>query len=89
MTRKAQSKEYPYEPIILYHSKNQKARKNTSGVTTMTIKEARQQVGLTQRALSEWLDIPKRTIENWEQNKCQCPEWCEKLLVEKILTYKN
>ena len=55
----------------------------------MTIKEARQQVGLTQRALSEWLDIPKRTIENWEQSKCQCPEWCEALLIEKILTYKN
>lgn len=55
----------------------------------MTIKEARQQVGLTQKALSEWLDIPKRTIEDWERGARKCPAWCEKLLVEKILTYKN
>lgn len=55
----------------------------------MTIREARQQVGLTQQALSDWLGIPKRSIENWEGNKRKCPEWCERLLVEKILTYQN
>ena len=55
----------------------------------MTIKEARQQVGLTQREVSEWLEIPNRTYESWEQGKRKCPEWCEKLLVEKILTYKS
>ena len=55
----------------------------------MTIKEARQQVGLTQKALSEWLDIPKSTIEDWERGARKCPAWCEKLLVEKILTYKD
>ena len=55
----------------------------------MTIKEARQQAALTQKALSEWLDIPKRTIEDWEAGRRKCPNWCEKLLVEKILTYKS
>ena len=55
----------------------------------MTIKEARKQVGLTQQALSDWLGIPKRTIENWEGGKNTCPEWCEKLVVEKILTYNK
>ena len=54
----------------------------------MTVKEARQQVGLTQKALSEWLDIPKRTIENWEGGKTNLKPWIEKLLVEKILTYE-
>ncbi len=55
----------------------------------MTIKEARKQVDLTQQALSDWLGIPKRTIENWEGGKNTCPEWCEKLVVEKILTYNK
>ena len=55
----------------------------------MTIREARKQVGLTQQALSDWLGIPKRTIENWEGGKAACPPWCEKLVVEKILTYNK
>ncbi len=31
----------------------------------MTVKEARESVGLSQQKLSDWLGIPKRTIENW------------------------
>lgn len=52
----------------------------------MTVKEARQSVGLTQKALSEWLGIPKRTIEDWDSAKSQPKEWVEALLVEKILS---
>lgn len=55
----------------------------------MTVKEARKAVGLTQQGMSNWLGIPKRTIEDWESGRRSCPEWCEKLLVEKILTYTN
>lgn len=55
----------------------------------MTIREARKQVGLTQKELSDCLEIPKRNIENWECGYRKCPEWCEKLIVEKILTYKK
>lgn len=51
----------------------------------MNIKEARTQAGLTQKALSDMLGIPKRNIENWEGDKRKCPEWCEQLIVEKIL----
>lgn len=54
----------------------------------MTVKEARKQVGLTQQGLSDWLEIPKRNIENWETGKREIKPWLEKLLVEKILTYK-
>ena len=59
------------------------------GSNQITIKEARQEVGLTQKALSEWLNIPKRTIENWEGGKSEPKDRIEKLLVEKIFTYKN
>lgn len=38
----------------------------------MTIKEARKAVGLTQQALSDWLVIPKRTIEEWEADRRHC-----------------
>ncbi len=55
----------------------------------MTIKEARKSVGLTQKGLSEWLGIPQRTIEAWDAGNRKCPEWCERLLVEKILTYQK
>lgn len=55
----------------------------------MTVKEARQSVGLTQQALSDWLGIPKRTIEDWDASKSKPKEWIEKLLIEKILTYNK
>ncbi len=53
----------------------------------MTVKEARQQVGLTQKALSEWLGIPRRTIEDWDSGKSKLKPWIEELLVNKILTF--
>lgn len=55
----------------------------------MTIKEARQSAGLTQQGLNNWLGIPVRTIQDWESGRRKCPEWCEKLVVEKILTYNK
>lgn len=55
----------------------------------MTIKEARQTASLTQQGLNDWLGIPVRTIQDWESGRRKCPEWCEKLVVEKILTYNK
>ena len=77
---------YGKAACVLYHFSQQVKRKESD---TMTIKEARKQVGLTQQALSDWLGIPKRTIEDWEGGKRNCPGWCEKLVVEKILTYNK
>lgn len=50
----------------------------------MTIKEARLNAGLTQKAMSELLEIPKRTIEDWESGRRNCAPWAEKLIVEKL-----
>lgn len=52
----------------------------------MTIKAARKQVGLSQQELSDWLEIPKRTIEDWESGKRIPPRYVEKLVIEKILS---
>lgn len=55
----------------------------------MTIKEARHIVGLTQRQLSDLLEIPLRTIENWESGVRTPPPYVEKLIVEKLERMKK
>ncbi len=47
-------------------------------------KAARKRLGMTQRELSETLDIPKRTIEEWEGGRRNPPEWVKKLILEKM-----
>jgi putative transcriptional regulator len=46
----------------------------------MTIKEMRSRMGYTQQAFGDLLNIPKRTIENWEYGKNKCPEYVRKLI---------
>lgn len=46
----------------------------------MTIKELRTACGMTQQQFAELLRIPKRTIENWEGNKNQCPVYVKSLI---------
>ncbi len=52
----------------------------------MTIEEARKRKGMSRKDVAEWLEIPYRTITNWENGDRQCPPYIEKLIVEKILT---
>ena len=54
----------------------------------MTIEEARKQQGMSRREVSEWLEIPYRTLTNWENGERSCPDYIEKLIVEKILRDK-
>ena len=46
----------------------------------MTIKEMRTASGMTQQQFSEKLQIPKRSIENWEGGKRECPEYLRHLI---------
>ena len=41
----------------------------------MEIKEMRFLSGMTQKAFSHRLQIPKRTIENWESGQRSCPQY--------------
>ena len=61
---------------------------NRSGAEIMTIKEAREQVGMSRTEVAEWLEIPYRTLQNWEIEERKCPPYVEKLIVEKILSKK-
>lgn len=51
-------------------------------------KTARKETGLTQKALSSLLSIPRRSIENWEAGINEPPEWVQALLLEKLKTIK-
>ena len=55
----------------------------------MSIKEARILAGLTQKQLSDTLDIPLRTIESWESGNRTPPPYVEKLIVEKLISMKK
>ena len=50
----------------------------------MTLKEARLAAGLTQQAMSDMLEIPKRTIEDWEAGKRKCPPYVERLVLKEL-----
>lgn len=53
------------------------------------LKTARKAAYMTQQSLSDALNIPKRTIENWETNKMQPPVYVQQLVLEKISTIAN
>ena len=50
----------------------------------MTIKEARLNAGLTQAQMSELLEIPKRTIGDWETGTRKPPAYVEKLIIREL-----
>ena len=50
----------------------------------MSIKEERLKAGLTQKAMSELLEIPKRTIGSWEDGSRQCPPYVERLIIKEL-----
>ena len=48
------------------------------------LKEARLKAGLTQQEMSDLLEIPKRTIEEWEGGRRRCPEYTKKLILRDL-----
>ena len=48
------------------------------------IKELRAQTGMTQKEFGQMLNIPIRTIQDWEQNRRTPPEYVVELIEYKI-----
>lgn len=48
------------------------------------IREARLNAGLTQAQMSYLLEIPKRTIGDWETGKRNPPAYVEKLVIREL-----
>ena len=55
----------------------------------MNIEDARKEMKMSRKEVSDWLEIPYRTLCGWENRERQCPTYIEKLIVEKILRGKN
>lgn len=55
----------------------------------MTIKEAREQAGLSRVEMSRRFEIPVRTLEDWDNGKRTPPPYVEKLIIEKLETMKE
>jgi len=53
------------------------------------LKEARTKAGLTQQQMSDVFEIPRRTIQNWEEGKRTPPGYVEKLILEKLERMSN
>lgn len=53
------------------------------------IKETRVEYNITQKEMSELLEIPLRTIENWESGKRKPSSWVEKLIINNLKTYPH
>lgn len=49
-----------------------------------TLKALREGMGLTQQKMAELLEIPPRTIENWEAGSREPPKYVQKLIIEKL-----
>ena len=48
------------------------------------IKKARVAAGLTQKEMCALLNIPPRTLQDWEAGRRNPPAWAESLILEKI-----
>jgi DNA-binding transcriptional regulator YiaG len=59
------------------------------GDLNMTILEARQEAGLTQKQVHDLIGVPIRSLQNWEAGIRVCPQYVENLLIEKILSFKK
>ena len=54
------------------------------GYPMQTIKEIRQSTGLSQAKFCDILNIPKRTLQDWEQGMRQCPQYVAELIAYRI-----
>ncbi len=50
----------------------------------MTIKELRATTGKSQGDFASWLNIPKHTLQNWEQGVRKCPDYVLSLIQFRI-----
>ena len=57
------------------------------GDTMTEIKELRKRYGFTQQSFSDYLEIPKRSIESWESESETASRSCPAYLI-KLIAYK-
>lgn len=53
------------------------------------IKDARLAAGLSRSAMSERMQIPVRTIEDWESGKRNPPDYVKRLIIKELAEIKK
>ena len=53
------------------------------------IKEAREEIGMSREEMARDFGMPIRTLENWDREISSPPMWVEKLILEKLETFKK
>ena len=53
------------------------------------IKEARLTTGLSQQQMSDVMEIPIRTIQDWESGRRKCPPYVERLVIKELNEIKE
>jgi DNA-binding transcriptional regulator YiaG len=51
----------------------------------MSFKELRTSTGMNIKEFSEYFNIPYRTMQNWESERRQCPEYLLELMHYKLV----
>jgi DNA-binding transcriptional regulator YiaG len=59
------------------------------GCKVNEIRKARLAAGLTQKSMSNLLEIPKRTIEDWETGRRQCPLYVKRFVLKELELLKS
>lgn len=50
----------------------------------MNIKDLRTRTGMSQSQFADYFHIPKQTLQNWEQDRRECPEYLLELIEYKL-----
>lgn len=74
-------------PLTLDNSGAVMVSSKSRGDTMTEIKELRKRYGFTQQSFSDYFEIPKRSIENWETKSQSASRSCPPYLV-KLIAYK-
>ena len=53
------------------------------------VKELREQMGMNRREFCEYFGIPYRTVQDWEAEKRELPEYVLRLLIYRAQTEKK
>lgn len=53
----------------------------------LSLKELRKEANLTQEEMYEEFGVPRRSMQNWENGKRECPEYVEDMLKEALIKY--
>lgn len=64
---------------IKYHKRIGKA-----SAEMISIKEMREKTGFSQQKFGDYLNIPRRTIQDWELGNRKCPDYVAELIEYKL-----